>query len=231
MALVAHIVTSLVFLALGICLLTLDNGLISTIVYSFSVLGTGILFILFGAWYMIKFFFNHEYIKISNYGFTMGVILVVIGAVFIFKADNISTFIDALVCLIAIVIGAVMLQQSFSLFNMKIGAWFLLLIFGAATIGASVYSLIKPFKFFEGEFLSSVFLVAVGGLSLLSLIIMAIGLNIHKKDTEFGVNGKFENDYGNSKHSDESIFEDEPSADSYSANYSSDLGADSLFED
>ena len=77
-ALVAHIVASLVYLALGICLLVLDANVISQIAYSFSVLAVGILFICFGAWYMIKYFFNHEYTRISNYGFTMGVIIVII---------------------------------------------------------------------------------------------------------------------------------------------------------
>lgn len=226
-ALVAHIVSSGAFLALGICLLTLDAGLISTIVYSFSVLAVGILFIAFGAWYMIKYFFNHEYNRISNYGFTMGVILVIIGAIFIFQANYISAFIDSLVCLIGIVLGAVMLQQSFALFHIERGTWFLSLIFGIATVGASIYFLITPHKFFERNILTCSFMIAVGGLSLFSLLLMAIGLRDHRKDS----NRNYNRNVADAPSSlDDSIFEDEPESEMYSSDYA-DTSSDSLFED
>ena len=57
--LIAHIIGSIAFIALGICMLTLDTNLIAKVVYSFSVLIVGILFICFGAYYMIKYFFYH----------------------------------------------------------------------------------------------------------------------------------------------------------------------------
>ncbi|CBK74704.1 hypothetical protein CIY_19960 [Butyrivibrio fibrisolvens 16/4] len=226
-ALVAHIVSSVVFLALGICLLTLDANMISTIVYSFSVLAVGILFIAFGAWYMIKYFFNHEYNRISNYGFTMGVILVIIGAIFIFQANYISAFIDSLVCLIGIVLGAVMLQQSFALFHIERGTWFLSLIFGIATVGASIYFLITPHKFFERNILTCSFMIAVGGLSLFSLLLMAIGLRDHRKDS----NRNYNRNVADAPSSlDDSIFEEEPESEMYSSDYA-DTSSDSLFED
>lgn len=226
-ALVAHIVSSVVFLALGICLLTLDANMISTIVYSFSVLAVGILFIAFGAWYMIKYFFNHEYNRISNYGFTMGVILVIIGAIFIFQANYISAFIDSLVCLIGIVLGAVMLQQSFALFHIERGTWFLSLIFGIATVGASIYFLITPHKFFERNILTCSFMIAVGGLSLFSLLLMAIGLRDHRKDS----NRNYNRNVADAPSSlDDSIFEEEPESEMYNSDYA-DTSSDSLFED
>ncbi|SHJ31289.1 DUF308 domain-containing protein [Pseudobutyrivibrio xylanivorans] len=226
-ALVAHIVASLVYLALGICLLVLDANLISKIAYSFSVLAIGILFICFGAWYMIKYFFNHEYIKISNYGFTMGVILVIIGAVSIFQANYISAFIDALVCLIGVILGAVMLQQSFALFHIQRGVWFLSLIFGLVTIGASIYFLMIPQKFFERNVITCSYLIAVGALSLFSLLLMAIGLHDHKKDSNRNYSRIME-DADSSL--DDSIFEEEVQ-DNYFDDVYDGKGSDSLFED
>ena len=224
-ALVAHIVTSLIYLALGICLLTLDTGLIGRMVYSSSVLAAGILFICFGGWYMIKYFFNHEYTKISHYGFTMGVILVIIGSIFIFKADNISVFIDSLVGLIGIVLGAVMLQQSFALFHIQRGSWVVSLIFGFATIGVSIYFFLTPFKFFEGSMISCIYLIAVGTLSLLSLLLMAIGLRDHRNDS----NRLYNRNIDDSPNSQEDFFEDEPQGNYHDS--SADVGSDSLFED
>ncbi len=226
-ALVAHIVASLVYLALGICLLVLDANLISKIAYSFSVLAIGILFICFGAWYMIKYFFNHEYIKISNYGFTTGVILVIIGAVSIFQANYISAFIDALVCLIGVVLGAVMLQQSFALFHIQRGVWFLSLIFGIVTIGSSIYFLMVPQKFFERNVITCSYLIAIGALSLFSLLLMAIGLHDHKKDSNRNYSRIMED--ANSS-LDDSIFEEEIQ-DNYFDDVYDGKGSDSLFED
>lgn len=230
-ALVAHIVASLVYLAVGICLLTLDADFISNLVYSFSVLGVGILFIIFGAWYMIKYFFNHEFIKISNYGFTMGVILVIIGALFIFKANSISTFIDALVCLIGIVLGSVMLQQSFALFHIQRGTWFISLLFGILAIGFSIFFIITPIQFFSGDLYACIYLIAIGALSLFSLILMAIGLNDHKKDARRIYNRNMEDAPSTAKTAvDDSIFEDEPEVDIPEDN-TPQAGSDALFED
>ena len=228
-ALVAHILASLIYLALGICLLVLDANFISTMVYSFSVLAVGILFICFGAWYMIKFFFNHEFIKMSNYGFTMGVILVIIGAVFIFQANTISTFIDALVCLIGIVLGAVMLQQSFALFHMQRGIWFISLIFGVADIAASIYFLLVPQKFFERNVITCSYLIAIGALSLFSLLLMAIGLHDHKKDSNRNYTRNLEDAPSSKSSLDDSIFEEEPQ--DYFDDIYADTNSDSLFED
>ena len=225
-ALVAHIVASLVYLALGICLLVLDANVISQIAYSFSVLAVGILFICFGAWYMIKYFFNHEYIKISNYGFTMGVILVIIGAISIFQANYISAFIDALVCLIGVVLGAVMLQQSFALFHIQRGAWFLSLFFGIVSIAASIYFLLVPKKFFERNVITCSYLIAIGALSLLSLLLMAIGLHDHKKDSNRNYTRILEDAPGSSL--DDSIFEEDQ--DNYFDDVYEDKNSD-LFED
>ena len=206
--LIAHIIGALAFLAIGICLLVLDTDFIEKLVYSFSVLAIGILFILFGAYYMIKYFFNREFIKVSNYGFTMGVILVIIGSVFIFKANYISSFIDSIVCLIGIVFGAIMLQQSFALFNLKRVTWLLCFLLGGATIGISIYLLMGNTKFFTGEMLSCVYLISVGAVSLLVLIMMAIGIKAHKNISNTNYNRNMEEAPFSNK-AEESIFEDE----------------------
>ncbi len=228
-ALVAHVVTSLGMLGIGICMFLLDASFISTLIYSSSVLVLGILFICFGAWYMIKYFFNLEYTKITNYGFTMGVILVIIGALFIFNADMVSSFIDMLVCLIGIVLGAVMLQQSFALFHIKKIIWTVCLVFGLATVGASVYTLMTPFKFFDGSTLSCVYLISVGALALLSLLLMVIGLGSHKKDANRDINRNNEDSPLGSQAGNESIFEEETTY--FDNTQYSTTNSDSLFEE
>lgn len=209
--LIAHILVSIVFMALGIVMLVVDPSIISTIVYSFSVLVAGILFICFGAYYMIKYFFNQEFRKISNYGFTMGVILVIIGAVLIFMAADLSVFIDSIVCLVGIVLGAVMIQQAFALFHIERSSWFVSLIFAVATIGVSIYFLISSQKFFSGDLLSCVYLISVGALSIICLLMMVFGLKDHKKISEKIYKRNLEEAPATAhKSDDDSIFEEEP---------------------
>lgn len=230
---VAHIIGSIAYIAVGICLLTLDVNMISKLAYSCSVLAGGILFICFGAYYMLKYFFNHEYTKVSNYGFTMGVILVIIGSAFIFKANYISSFIDILVCIIGGLFGAIMLQQTFALFHMQQGTWIITLLFGAATIAASAYLLLNNAKFFNGVFINTVYLIAVGGVSLFSLLIMAIGLSDHKKDKTPKVK-KNDKATANTDTLDDSIFEDEPVVeyiDIPEDDIEPQAGSDALFEE
>lgn len=227
--LIAHIIGALAFLAVGICFFVIDASIIAKVVYSYSVLAIGILFIVFGAYYMIKYFFNHEYTKVSNYGFTMGVILVIIGAIFIFKATLIATFIDALVCIVGAIFGAVMFQQSFALFHMQRGSWFINLLFGVATVAASIYMLLNPFKFFEGDMIPTVYLIAVGGVSLFALILMAVGLRDHKKDSNRVYN---RNTDDSAVAVDESIFEEEPVFDIPEETVEApEAGSDALFEE
>ncbi len=230
---VAHVICALAFIAVGVCLLTLDVSLISKLAYSSSVLAGGVLFICFGAYYMLKYFFNHEYAKVSNYGFTMGVILVIIGSMFIFKANVIAGFIDIIVCLIGVVLGAVMLQQSFALLHIQRGTWFITLIFGGATIAASIYLLLNNATFFNGVFINTVYLIVAGGLSLFSLLLMAIGLGDHKRDTKRNIKRNLEDAPVETKETlDDSIFEDEPVVEIVDIEDDEPTpGADSLFEE
>lgn len=209
--LIAHILVSILFLTVGIVMFVVDTTIISTIVYSFSVLVAGILFICFGAYYMIKYFFNQEFRKLSNYGFTMGVILVIIGAILIFMAADLSVFIDAIVCLVGIVLGAIMIQQAFALFHIERSSWFVSLIFALATIGISIYFLISNQQFFTGNIVGCIYLISVGAISIICLLMMIFGLRDHKKISEKIYNRNLEEAPSTSKKSaDDSIFEEEP---------------------
>lgn len=228
--LIAHILVSLVFLAAGIVMLMVDASIISTIVYSFLVLVIGILFICFGAYYMIKYFFNQEFRKISNYGFTMGVILIIIGAVLIFMASDLSVFIDAIVCLSGIVLGAVMLQQSFALFHMERTSWFVNLIFSALAVGFSIFFLIQNQKFFDGNLVSCIYLISIGSLSIISLLMMVFGLKDHKKLSEKNIKRNFE-ESPVAGGLDDAIFEDEPVSSAPVETVAPTPSDDSVFED
>ncbi|MBR1622430.1 MAG: DUF308 domain-containing protein, partial [Pseudobutyrivibrio sp.] len=229
----ANIIGAIAFLAAGICLLTLNADFIARLVYSFLVLGFGILFICFGTYYMIKYFFNHEFARITSYSFTMGVILVIIGAVFIMNANYVSAFIDALVCLLGVVFGAIMLQQSFALFHIGRGTWFLSLLLGAATVAGSIYLLLVPMKIFDGNLYTSIYLILVGAFSLFSLLLMVIGLRDHKKDANRIYNRNMEESpLSSKKKADESIFEEEPVVEiKEEKKEEPEAGSDALFEE
>ncbi len=228
---VAHILISVLFVAIGISLLAFDSSMISTIVYSFSVLAMGILLICFGAFFMIKYFFNKEYIKVSNYGFTMGVILVIIGAVFIFKAEAISVFIDSIVALVAVVLGAIMLQQSFALFHIQRSTWFISLILGVLTIAASIFALMQKITFFDGGIEACVFFIVIGAVSLFSLLLMTLGLRDHKKDSDRIYNRNMEDAPSSNSKIDDSIFAEETVSETESSYTANTVDSDSVFDE
>lgn len=203
----AHIITALLFLAMGIALLVTNAAFIYNLVYTCLVAAAGILLIIFGAFFMIKYFFSQEFKRVTNYSFTQGVILIIIGALIIFKADSLSNFIDAIVCLAGAVLGAVMLQQSFALFHLKRKTWILILIFGLAAIASSLFFFVNGMQLFTGNVLAAIYLTVLGALSLLSLILMAIGLLTGKKQEKKNTANNVAE--GQKTESEDSFFEDD----------------------
>ncbi|WP_405376770.1 hypothetical protein [Pseudobutyrivibrio sp.] len=205
---IANIFAALAFLALGICLLVLNADSVSDMIYSFASIAVGACFICFGAYYMIKYFFKQEYKSICNYGFTMGVILAIIGSGFLFLSNVVVVFLDFIIIFAGALLGTIMLQQSFALFYMRKATWFLSFLFGACSIAASIYfGFFEKIVFFSGNLIPCLYFIIIGGLSLLSMLLMVIGIHGHKKEANVKP----------VKHTEEvsapedSIFEDEPS--------------------
>jgi hypothetical protein len=93
--------------------------------------------------------------------------------------------------------------------------------------------LLTPFTFFTGDFIPSLFLVVVGGVSLFSLLLMVIGLGDHKKDSKKNYNRNMEDSNIFSKNKvDDSIFEEEPAVDFFEdVKEEPAAGSDALFEE
>ena len=205
---IANILAALAFLALGICLLVLNAESVRDLIYSFASIAVGACFIIFGAYYMIKYFFKQEYKSICNYGFTMGVILAIIGAGFLFMSNVVVVVLNFIVIFAGALLGTIMLQQSFALFYMRKAAWFLNFLFGVCAIAASVYfGFFEKKEFFSGQLIPCLYFIVIGGLSLLSMFIMGIGIHTHKKNG----GAKVAKEVEEVSTPEESIFEDEPS--------------------
>lgn len=231
---VANILAALAFLALGICLLVLNAQTISKYVFSYVAIAVGALFICFGLYNMIKYFFRQEFKSICNYGFTYGVVLAIIGSGFLFLSDVVAKAVNLEIIIAGVLLGTVMLQHSFALFYMRRALWFLSFIFGVAAVAASGYFfLIKPQDFFSGKLIPCLYLIIVGGASLLSLLFMVIGLHTHKKDSKKNINRNFEEAPVTSIPTvEESIFEDEPVFETpVVEKVELDAGSDDLFDE
>ena len=87
-------------------------------------------------------------------------------------------------------------------------------------------------QFFTGILVSSVYLIAVGGISLFSLLLMAIGLKDHKKDATRNINRNIEESPLSKAKQEESIFEDEPVVEvKEESKPEPEAGSDALFEE
>ncbi|MBQ7469465.1 MAG: DUF308 domain-containing protein [Pseudobutyrivibrio sp.] len=205
---IANILAALAFLALGICLLVFNAESVKDLIYSFASIAVGACFIIFGAYYMIKYFFKQEYKSICNYGFTMGVILAIIGSGFLFMSNVVVVVLNFIVIFAGALLGTIMLQQSFALFYMRKATWILSFLFGVCAVAASIYfGFFEKEEFFSGQLVPCLYFIVIGGLSLLSMLLMGIGIHSHKKTG--GAKSAKEVDEVSAP--EESIFEDEPS--------------------
>ena len=104
---------------------------------------------------------------------------------------------------------------------------------GAATVAGSIYLLLNSYKIFDGFIYTSVYLILVGAFSLFSLLLMAIGLKDHKKDSDRLYNRNMEESpLSGKKKVDESIFEEEPVVEIFEEKVEEpEAGSDALFEE
>ena len=179
---VIHVIVAALLIAAGAAMIALKSDLIGTIMYSYTVICAGIVFIIYGAYFMINYLYDRKYLDTSNYQFSFGAVQVLIGAVITFYASAISPFVDVIVCIICAVLGVIMIQQTFALGHIKNKGFIVTLIFGAATIGASVYNLVKASRLFDSSMVNCIFLICVGVLSLISMLIYVLGLKKYSKN-------------------------------------------------
>ena len=160
-----------VFLVIGLLLLFTS---IDTKIFAILI---GAMLIIIGAAWTIRYFAEKQYMNLSSYGFSIGVLAILLGVCTIIKADFIATslviFLDICIMLTAII----QLQNAIQLKCLKSVLWIPVLCVAGIFIVCSVLIALVPF---EEQVLKTFTYITLAADGLVGFII-AFGMNRLRK--------------------------------------------------
>ncbi len=131
------------------------------------------------------FFITGAYRRISEYGFSLGILLVILGVCGFIRAEALSASFGTYTGFLTLLLGVIMIQSTVQLSVMRSGLNIVVFIFSLITLICSVIVImgIKPILSAIGIFPQLSLLVS-GVLSLISFVVTAITLHKNKKPAE-----------------------------------------------
>lgn len=132
---------SAVFILLGLALL-----LIPTLSTAYIIYGVGIVLFAFGVIQIVLYFLNKNYEDIRKYGFSGGMLCLLVGIFILIKGDGISAFVPLFLGICILLMAIIKLQASVDLKIMKNGGWLPFLILAVAFLCIAVFIILDPLK-------------------------------------------------------------------------------------
>ena len=165
---------AVLFILVGCVMLFVDGMQDLYLIY----LITAILIAL-GIGLIVKYFVTEAYRSMHDYGFSGGILVVILGGCSLARARQMVTQIGAFVGLLVLAVAVVMLQQAMQLHIMRKKAWIPVLVISLVTMLSSVL-LLFDLRSVTGKvngFAYWVLLVA-GVLTLLCMLVSSIGVKL-----------------------------------------------------
>ena len=177
------VMISVLFLVVGGIMIFFPGISIANFVY---VIGG--FFLVGGAWEIARYFIREEYRNLANFDFSIGVLALIAGVIFVLRAEQISSFMYALLGAMVLILGVTLLQHTFALHALKSIGWIITLLFSVALILFSLAMLLDFNGLFSVGNLTYYLLIASGILGLGSLL--CVGLRIRHYENELMVQKK-----------------------------------------
>ena len=98
-----------------------------------------------GIYSIVRYFMSNAFREASDYGFSGGVFLCVIGIAGFMKTEEIVAFFPVVISLISLLFGVILLQDALDLKRLLSRIWILIFILAAVVILTSMIVLIDPF--------------------------------------------------------------------------------------
>lgn len=181
LALVANIMISILLMTVGLSMLFITG--MKPLYYTYIVIG---FLLVWGITCTVRYFAKEEFRIISNYDFAFGIIILILSACMILRANEVSSYFHLLLGCLALVEGVVLLQHTIQMKQLKGAAWFLNLLMSLALIAFSVITILNLKKILDPNSQAFyILLVAAGLLGILSQILVAIrARRFRKSETE-----------------------------------------------
>lgn len=136
-----------------------------------------------GIYMIVRYFMSDAYKNMNEYGFSIGVLVIVLGVCGLIRAEKLASSFVVLFGILLAFSGIIKLQYAMDLKRMKDTVmWYVLLAISVVVLLAAILIITQPFvgkKWFE---LGTWYAMLVdGGLGLLTVIYMAIRTKLYKK--------------------------------------------------
>ncbi len=165
----AIVFTSLLLVVLG--LVMLFAGEVQLVYFCY---GAGACLLVWGIWLISRYFLRHEFQETTNYGFSIGTLVVILGAVDLIRAKEIAESLPDYLGIIVLIEGVVMLQNTVQLKNLRGKLWAVSLLFSLLSVAASLVILLDVGHMIsKNGMILYLLLIAVGVFTLISLCFVA----------------------------------------------------------
>jgi uncharacterized membrane protein HdeD (DUF308 family) len=135
------IIASCISIILGLALLFVPQIQIITICYSIStvMVAAGIIFI-------VKYFLAEGYLNMNEYGFSIGVLMVVLGMCALVREEQVASFFILCIGGFVLISGIIKLQYSMALKIVEDKLWIVLLLVSFIIMGLAITIILDPFS-------------------------------------------------------------------------------------
>lgn len=175
---IAIVFMSILLIAVGCIMLFTDAVRMIYFCY-----GAGACLLVWGIWMISRYFLHKEFQRTTNYGFSVGTLVVILGAIDLIRAQDIADSIPNYLGILVLIEGVVMLQNTVQLKNLHGDLWIVSLIFSLLSVAGSVVILLdigNMITRYETAFYG--ILILVGAFALLSLCFVGVRTKRYHKE-------------------------------------------------
>lgn len=173
------LVLSVAFLVIGATLLFVPQ--IKAIHLSYFMCG---IIVAGGIYSIVHYFMTDAYKETSDYGFSIGVFLTVLGIIGFLKSSQIVNFLPGVISILALLFGVIILQDGLDMKRMERQWWLVELLMSSAVILTATILLIDPFsEEYTRQTVSSSLLLGNGVLMLVSKFALKASIKAYEKGT------------------------------------------------
>lgn len=177
---IAIVFMSILLIAVG-CIMLLTDA-VRMIYFCY---GAGACLLVWGIWMISRYFLHKEFQRTTNYGFSIGTLVVILGAIDLIRAQDIADSIPNYLGILVLIEGVVMLQNTVQLKNLHGDLWIVSLIFSLLSVAGSVVILLdigNMITRYETAFYG--ILIVVGAFALLSLCFVGVRTKRYHKESK-----------------------------------------------
>lgn len=182
---------------IGIAVIYLLFGLAMLFVPQFQeryiIYIAGLIFLICGVIMIVKYFMAASYNDMGNYGFSGGVLCILLGICLLVRTQQIAGYLPLFLGVCILLTAVIKLQNAVDLKSLRNGAWLLFLIIALAFLAAAILVILNPDgKVLQHREVLYYILIADGAVSIISPIYLMFAIRAGKraKHSERKENGK-----------------------------------------